>query len=335
MEYSINASADAGSTISPGGISRVRVGGTTSFSFSAINGYHIIGEVVDGLSTNQPSPFVFSNIQSDHSISVVSAQDPVLPPPPTDTLPAGNQLNPGQSIISGDGRFTAVMQTDGNFVVYGPSGALWSSRTSTPASFIALQGDGNLVVYDSSGVALWSTATEPSSGDRLVMQSDGNLVLYSGGQVLWASNTVYSGGSTSSDPTFGYPYATASDCRATFGIYSWCENGSWLSPLRFAYRNCTDFVAWKLGITWGSMNFPGGDGNARGWINSPRFTHSSTATPGSVAWWGRDIGGGYGHVAYVVSVNSDGSANVEQYNWAGKGEPSTRTVNAESYLVLH
>lgn len=338
VNYSITASSDGGATINPSGASTVSSGGTMSYSFAATSGYHITDVVIDGASSGNVTPFVFTNVQANHTISIVTTSDPITP---KDVLPTDGVLNSGQSLTSSDGRFLATMQSDGNFVVYGPTGALWATNTSAPGSYIVIQGDGNLVVYNSAGKALWSSATAPSDGDYLVMQSDGNLVLYpGGGSALWASNTVYSGGGSSgsgvsSDSTFGYPNANAIDCSATYGIYSWCENGSWLSPLRFAYRNCTDFVAWKLGITWGSMNFPGGDGNARGWINSPRFTHSSTPTLGSVAWWGTDVGGGYGHVAYVVGVNSDGSANVEQYNWSGKGEPSTRTVKAEAYLVLH
>ena len=328
--YSISASADGGSTISPSGPSTFTAGSTASYSFSANSGYHISNVIIDGVGTSNSSPFVFTNIQGNHSISITTSSNP--PPTPADTLHAGNQLNAGQAIVSGDGRFTAIMQTDGNFVVYGPAGAMWASNTSTGGSFIAMQTDGNLVIYNPSGKAKWSSATAPSNGDYLVMQSDGNLVLYSGsGNALWASKTVFSEGSSGGD-TFGYPYQSAASCGS--GI--WCINGKYLSPIGFAYRNCTDFVAFKLGITWGSMNFPGGDGNAEGWINSPRFTHSTTATPGSVAYWpGTSSNGGFGHVAYVVSVNSNGSANVEQYNADFKGNPSAGTVNAPYYLVLH
>ena len=53
-----------------------------------------------------------------------------------------------------------------------------------------------------------------------------------------------------------YPDADAVDCSRTFGRYSWCKNGTWLSPRRFGYRNCTDYAAWVLGITWSSFSFP-------------------------------------------------------------------------------
>ena len=55
----------------------------------------------------------------------------------------------------------------------------------------------------------------------------------------------------------------------------------------------------------------------------------TTAKVGAVAWWSRNT---YGHVAYVVAVNPDGSAVVEQYNAGGTGQFSTQTVRAEAYL---
>ena len=136
-----------------------------------------------------------------------------------------------------------------------------------------------------------------------------------------------------------YPDKDAVDCSAQFGIYSWCKGGTWLSPRRFAYRNCTDFAAWRLGITWGSLAFPGGDGNARGWkqgaINSGYATGSAPVV-GAVAWWGTEVGGGFGHVAIVLSVNGDGSANLEQYNYSGNGTYSiTYNKRADAYLYIN
>jgi hypothetical protein len=76
---------------------------------------------------------------------------PVAPPPAgCGNLLPGQQLNPGQSKVSCDGRFTLVMQ-----------------------------GDGNLVLYQQ-GRALWNTQTNGRGGHHAVMQSDGNFVLYVG-----------------------------------------------------------------------------------------------------------------------------------------------------------
>ena len=50
------------------------------------------------------------------------------------------------------------MQSDGNFVIYGPNGALWATNTSgNPGAYLVVQGDGNLVVYKP--VPIWATNT--------------------------------------------------------------------------------------------------------------------------------------------------------------------------------
>ncbi|KQQ00047.1 MULTISPECIES: hypothetical protein [unclassified Rathayibacter] len=95
-----------------------------------------------------------------------------------------------------NGRYKAVHQSDGNFVVYRSSTATWNSGTSgRGAQKISLQGDSNLVVYGGGG-ALWASNT--SAGNRwnsttLAMQSDGNLVLYGNGDgrstALWWTGT--------------------------------------------------------------------------------------------------------------------------------------------------
>ncbi|WP_327066656.1 hypothetical protein [Kitasatospora sp. NBC_01302] len=161
-------------------------------------------------------------------------------------LQSGQSLQPGQSLVNGE--MTLIMQDDGNLVLYlvGPSGnhgpALWNSGTyGNPGAYAVMQADGNFVVYrqgrsDPAG-ALWSSSTWGNPGSNvgilndtlsvegmsgvhwqgysntlygdtvtgmmssktyaesasvwLVMQADGNLVLYRkrDGAVLWASGT--------------------------------------------------------------------------------------------------------------------------------------------------
>jgi len=103
----------------------------------------------------------------------------------------GLNLNAGQSIHSGDGRFQLSMQTDGNLVLYGPGGALWSSQTAgSGATLAAFQADGNLVVYTPAMQPLWASNTSGNPGSLLRLQDDGNLVIYDGAmQPTWATNT--------------------------------------------------------------------------------------------------------------------------------------------------
>jgi hypothetical protein len=119
-----------------------------------------------------------------------------------------------------------TMQTDGNLVLYSPGAgpAQWATGTNPSSGTLAvLQNDGNFVVYAGSGQVLWSsgtnayrgtalctdqtlqqgqflgftgqqTAGQPVSGPTLVMQKDCNLVLYETSQSgtatpVWSSDT--------------------------------------------------------------------------------------------------------------------------------------------------
>lgn len=107
--------------------------------------------------------------------------------PPSSTLTGGERLYPDQFVRSPNGAYTLTYQMDGNLVLYGPEGAVWSSSThgSSPG-FATMQGDGNLVVYRSDGVPIWATDTPDIPGAELRVQDDGYIVLYdSGNNVIW------------------------------------------------------------------------------------------------------------------------------------------------------
>jgi len=98
-------------------------------------------------------------------------------------------LSPGQYLRSSRGRYVAVMQTDGNLVVYDGGRALWASRTQSAGASLAIQQDGNLVVYDIYGSPRWASRTPGAGQGFLVMQDDGNLVLYAARGAAWATGT--------------------------------------------------------------------------------------------------------------------------------------------------
>jgi hypothetical protein len=113
------------------------------------------------------------------------------PDPPPNRLVGGQQLLPNQSIVSSSGRLTLIHQGDGNVVLYREGRALWSSGTHGRAtSRLVMQTDGNLVLYAPSGAAVWHTFTYGNPGASLVLQDDCNLVVYSaGGAALWNTGT--------------------------------------------------------------------------------------------------------------------------------------------------
>ena len=91
-------------------------------------------------------------------------------------------------LTSGSGGYRAVMQPDGNFVVYslrGHAHPIWVSGTAgNPGAVLVKQADGNLVIYQA-GHAVWATHILVGPSADLRMQDDGNLVLYAKVRSVW------------------------------------------------------------------------------------------------------------------------------------------------------
>jgi hypothetical protein len=102
-------------------------------------------------------------------------------------LVAGQSLAAGDYLASPNGQYCAVMQDDGNFVLYWGClpdklvGATWSSDTvALGDQSLSMQKDGNLVLYRDSK-PVWASNTAGKSASLFArMQDDGNLVLYQG-----------------------------------------------------------------------------------------------------------------------------------------------------------
>jgi hypothetical protein len=127
------------------------------------------------------------------SLVLPRATEPVSATPTSNTMHAGDQLQEGQFLRSTDGRYRAVLQTDGNFVVYDGAKAIWWNGVKDyfGLNHIVLGADGDLVArLNVNDAPLWSTQTKGSDADRLVMQTDGNLVMYNDRyQPIWSSKT--------------------------------------------------------------------------------------------------------------------------------------------------
>lgn len=92
-----------------------------------------------------------------------------------------------------------------------------------------------------------------------------------------------------------------------------------VDPWGMYNRECVSYAAWKVQQNYGGMPYWGGRGNANQWDDNARaagIPTGSTPKKGAVAVWHI---GRYGHVAWVESVNSDGSINVSEYNHSGDG----------------
>lgn len=119
----------------------------------------------------------------------------------------------------------------------------------------------------------------------------------------------------------------ASGAKEMGDDYPWAAEladyqGGGLSPLNYFYRECVDFVAWRLnrdaGYTqapfkWVWSTLTPGAGSARSWKSQWEkhgWPISATPAPGWVAWFP-----GANHVSYVSGILDDGSVAIEEYNW--------------------
>lgn len=118
--------------------------------------------------------------------------------PPASAAAGSDRLNPGESLVisqsinSSNGFFRLILQRNGNLVLsYVPTGeTLWDTGTRIVTQAI-MQMDGNFVLYSPSHRARWASDTDGNNGAYIVMQNDGNLVIYRplGGPPIWTSGT--------------------------------------------------------------------------------------------------------------------------------------------------
>jgi len=106
-----------------------------------------------------------------------------------DTLWNGEYILKEQKLVSNNGKFTALLQDDGNFVLYKDatevaSNALWATQTfyDTNPRKLIMENDGNLALYSQAPglrTLLWQSNTHDLGAPpyKLVMQDDGNLVI--------------------------------------------------------------------------------------------------------------------------------------------------------------
>ena len=120
-----------------------------------------------------------------------------------------------------------------------------------------------------------------------------------------------------------YPYQNVCSYDFDYGL-----SGNWTFPYGGLICQCTDYASYKAYEKWGITNTWGGDawayiyGGGRLVPNNGATTYvDSVAAPNSIAIWPAAYSGATGHVAWVESVNDDGTMNITEYNvnWPANG----------------
>ena len=118
-------------------------------------------------------------------------------------LRSGGTLQPGQSLTSANGHFRLTMQSDGNLVEYRvpADSPVWATATSGNfGAYAVMQVDGDFVVYPGGHSspapghqtpALWSSGTFGHPGATVTLTADGTTVVRAPGHAspLWTSGT--------------------------------------------------------------------------------------------------------------------------------------------------
>ena len=140
----------------------------------------------------------------------------------------------------------------------------------------------------------------------------------------------------------GYPWGNA-PCLANGSVdgycpgYEWGYNGSYYnwSTGGYAFRNCTDWVAYRIGKVDGKY-VPSALGNANMWDNrASNYAHMSTGSEPRVGAAAVSHIGYYGHVMYVEAVNGNGSIVISEYNGNGMGKYSMKTISASGLVFVY
>ncbi|MEV6521518.1 CHAP domain-containing protein [Longispora sp. NPDC051575] len=129
-----------------------------------------------------------------------------------------------------------------------------------------------------------------------------------------------------STPCAHSPYAASGACQG----YDWgpvkdsdpaWDRSTLNSGRGYGYRNCTDYVAWRLQSLGVNPARTTGLGNGGQWYDKAagRLDRGDTPAAGAAAVRPTSDSDAYGHVAFVESVNSDGTITVTEYNANAKG----------------
>ncbi|GAA1270723.1 hypothetical protein GCM10009665_68790 [Kitasatospora nipponensis] len=229
-------------------------------------------------------------------------------------LAPGARLNAGQSLAGRD--LVLTMQPNGNLTVThrtAPNGVIWSSGTAgNNGAYAIMQTDGNLVVYkagggSSSGGALWASSTYFNNGAYLRVQDDGNIVVYkkNGGPAV--GNALWSTGTVRVNPTIasGQPVWTGqwTDEKSTVLIMQ--QDGNLV-----LYRKSDGAALWNSRTAgnngaWLAMQ---GDGNA------VVYKAGGSSTNGGAVW----ASGTFGNAGAYLKLQDDGNLVVYKAN-GGQG----------------
>ena len=148
----------------------------------------------------------------------------------TNILPNTGLLTSNKQIISLNGSYNMIYQTDGNFVLYSSGTPVWSFNTvgfaygSYTVGSIYLNPDGYLEMLDAGGISRWTSNAPSGTGPyRFVLQNDRNAVIYDSTETaIWSTGTGIGGAGgqqTILTPATWYHVAVSIQTTGTISLF--------------------------------------------------------------------------------------------------------------------
>jgi hypothetical protein len=105
---------------------------------------------------------------------------------PRSVLRPGERLYAGDSLVSPNGHYRAVVRSGGRVVVQTSAGQqVWATASGGRGAALLLTRGGQLLL--GSGTDAWRSQTRGSGGDRLTVRDDGTLALTAGRLTVWTN----------------------------------------------------------------------------------------------------------------------------------------------------
>jgi len=105
------------------------------------------------------------------------------------TLSANKVMRTNDMLVSNNGKYRMIVQSDGNVVVYLGKKPVYSTGTFGHGKTHLLLGPkGNLVIRNAKGKDIWASKTKGKGVSKLVLSDKGTLILYTPkNRVIWTS----------------------------------------------------------------------------------------------------------------------------------------------------
>ncbi|HEV2412784.1 MAG TPA: CHAP domain-containing protein [Candidatus Saccharimonadales bacterium] len=209
-----------------------------------------------------------------------------------------------------------------------------TSDTLTPGQQIWVPAVNGVVYTVSSGDTAQSIADKfHSDPNQIIAENDDELTGVQAGQVIVVPNGVLP-----ADEQPGASHSSSASVSASSGAGFSFGTGPVFGGDGYAFGYCTYWAALRRQQIGDPV--PNNWGNASTWADGAEamgLTVNHTPSYGAVMQTAGGYGG-YGHVAFVESVNSDGSFTISEMNYAGWDVVDQRTLPASDaglYNFIH